>query len=60
MEVERDIERQEREIKEMGVGSEAKTRIKELERELDHMAKELEFMRKDTDEKDEEIKQLLE
>lgn len=43
-------------MKEMGAGSEAKSRIKELEREVDHMGKELEFMRKDTDEKDEEIK----
>lgn len=54
--MEREIERQERDMKEMGAGSESKAKIKEMERELDHMSKELEFVRKEANEKDEELK----
>ena len=37
MEVDREIERQEREMKEIGVGSEAKAKIKDMERQIDSL-----------------------
>ena len=60
MEVDREIERQEREMKEIGVGSEAKAKIKDMERQIDSLNQELQFVRNETNEKDDEVKQLLE
>ena len=62
IEVEREIEKQERDRnqgKEHGSFAESKTKVKEMERELEDLRKELQFEQSQAGEKDEELKDLL-